>query len=62
MRKVAVIGAAMGRIGRYPELMFQDLGWPAIKGAIEVRGATILGLVMVDDRKGTKTELVPDEP
>jgi benzoylsuccinyl-CoA thiolase BbsB subunit len=38
MRKVAVVGAAMGRIGRYPELMFQDLGWPAIKGAIEDAG------------------------
>jgi benzoylsuccinyl-CoA thiolase BbsB subunit len=38
MRKVAVIGAAMGRIGRYPELMFQDLGWPAVKGAIEDAG------------------------
>ena len=38
MRKVAVIGAAMGRIGRYPELMFQDLGWPAVKGAIDDAG------------------------
>ena len=38
MRKVAVIGASMGRIGRYPELMFQDLGWPAVKGAIEDAG------------------------
>ena len=38
MRKVAVIGASMGRIGRYPELMFQDLGWPAVKGAIDDAG------------------------
>ena len=38
MRKVAVIGADMKRIGRYPEMMFQDLGWPAIKGAIDDAG------------------------
>ena len=33
----------------------------AIKGAIELRGATIAGLIMTDDRKGSKSELVPDE-
>ena len=33
----------------------------AIKGAIEIRGATIAGLIMTDDRKGSKSELVPDE-
>ena len=38
MRKVAVTGAAMTRIGRYPELTFQDLGWPPIKAAIEDAG------------------------
>ena len=38
MRKVAVIGADMKRIGRYPEMMLQDLGWPAIKGAIDDAG------------------------
>lgn len=38
MRRVAVIGAAMSRIGRYPDLTFQDLGWPVVKAAIEDAG------------------------
>ena len=38
MRDVAVMGAAMTRIGRYPEMSFQNLGWGPVKKAIEEAG------------------------
>lgn len=34
MREVTVIGASMSRIGRYPDMPFQDLGWPVVKAAL----------------------------
>jgi len=40
MRDVAVMGAAMTRIGRYPEMSFQNLGWGPVKQAIEEAGLT----------------------
>ena len=38
MREVAVMGAAMTRIGRYPEMSFQNLGWGPVKKATEEAG------------------------
>lgn len=38
MRKVAIIGAAMCRFGRYPDTSIQDLGWPVVKKAVEDAG------------------------
>lgn len=38
MRQVAVVGAAMRRFGKFPELSVQDLGWPVVKKAIEDAG------------------------
>ena len=38
MRKVAILGAAMNRFGRYPEKSIQDLGWPIVKAAVNDAG------------------------
>jgi acetyl-CoA acetyltransferase len=38
MREVAIAGAAMCRIKKYPDLSVQDLGWPVVKAAIEDSG------------------------
>ena len=38
MRKVAIVGAAMCRFGRFPEKSIQDLGWPIVKAAVNDSG------------------------
>jgi benzoylsuccinyl-CoA thiolase BbsB subunit len=38
MRNVAIVGSAMRRIGKFPELSVQDLGWPVVRKAIEDAG------------------------
>jgi acetyl-CoA acetyltransferase len=38
MRKVAILGAAMCRFGRFPESSIQDLGWPVVKAAVTDSG------------------------
>ncbi|MGE4241256.1 thiolase family protein [Ramlibacter sp.] len=37
-RRVAVVGAAMNRFGRYPDLALHDLGWPVVKAAVQDAG------------------------
>src|SRR5262245_38865812 len=38
MPRVAIVGAAMCRFGRYPEKSVQDLGWPVVKAAVRDAG------------------------
>lgn len=40
MRDVAIAGAAMCRLGKYPDRSVQDIGWPVVKAAIEDSGFT----------------------
>ena len=37
-RRVAIVGAAMNRFGRYPQTSVQDLGWPIAKAALADAG------------------------